>query len=107
MGADPVRLFLMFIGPWDSGGPWDPKGISGPENFLKRVWALATEPRPPRASAQDETADRDLLRLLHQTVRGVSEDYEKFRFNTMLSKLMTFSNRLSELRASASAAVWN
>jgi leucyl-tRNA synthetase len=105
MGADTVRCFLMFIGPWDQGGPWSPEGISGVERFLNRVWALATEPR--KVGKTDEAADRDLLRLIHQTVRDVGEDYEKFRFNTMLSKLMTFSNRMFELRDRTSSGIWS
>jgi leucyl-tRNA synthetase len=105
MGADTVRCFLMFIGPWDSGGPWSPEGISGIQTFLNRVWALATEPRRSD-KGQDEAADRDLLRLTHQTVRDVTADYEKFRFNTMLSKLMTFSREIYERRARLSDGVW-
>jgi leucyl-tRNA synthetase len=105
MGSDTVRCYLMFIGPWDSGGPWNPEGITGVERFLHRVWALAGEPR--RMARPDEDADRDLLRLIHQTIRGATEDYEKFRFNTMLSKLMTVSNRLAELRDRVSEALWN
>jgi leucyl-tRNA synthetase len=105
MGADTVRCFLMFIGPWDSGGPWSPEGISGIQTFLSRVWALATEPRRSD-KGQDEAADRDLLRLTHQTVRDVTADYEKFRFNTMLSKLMTFSREIYERSARLSDGVW-
>ena len=43
-GADTVRLFLMFMGPWDQGGPWSPTGIGGVAKFLNRVWAIATDP---------------------------------------------------------------
>jgi leucyl-tRNA synthetase len=104
MGADTVRCFLMFVGPWDRGGPWDPQGISGPEGFLRRVWALATEPR--HVGKPDPAADRALQRLTHQTIRGITDDFEKFRFNTMLSKLMILSNRLSDLRDQVSEGVW-
>ena len=44
-GADTVRAYLMFIGPWDAGGPWNPQGIEGVRRFLERVWAVATEPQ--------------------------------------------------------------
>jgi leucyl-tRNA synthetase len=104
-GTDTVRCFLMFIGPWDRGGPWSPEGIGGPEGFLSRVWSLATEDR--RVGRPDPAADRELSRLTHQTIRAVTEDFEKFRFNTMLSKLMTFSNRMRELRDQVSLATWN
>src|SRR5436190_10211326 len=43
-GADAVRLFLMFMGPWDQGGPWSPTGIGGVARFLSRVWTLALDP---------------------------------------------------------------
>ena len=43
-GADTVRLFLMFMGPWDQGGPWSPTGIDGVHRFLSRVWTLALDP---------------------------------------------------------------
>ena len=43
-GADTVRLFLMFMGPWDQGGPWSPTGIGGVHRFLNRVWTLALDP---------------------------------------------------------------
>jgi leucyl-tRNA synthetase len=104
LGADTVRCFLMFIGPWDSGGPWSAEGIGGPQGLLSDVWRLATEPR--HVGKLDEAADRDLLRLIHQTIRGVTEDYEKFRFNTMLSKLMTFRNELQRRRDRVSDAIW-
>jgi leucyl-tRNA synthetase len=105
MGADTVRCFLMFIGPWDSGGPWSPEGINGVERFLKRVWGLVGDPR--HVQSADEAADSDLLRLMHQTIGAVTEDYEKFRFNTMLAKLMEFSNELLRLRERASEAIWS
>ena len=47
-GADTVRLFLMFMGPWDQGGPWSPTGIDGVHRFLRRVWTVTTDPRGRR-----------------------------------------------------------
>ena len=82
-GADAVRCFLMFIGPWDQGGPWNPSGIEGMHRFLGRVWSVASLPEPPgrcrtrrgeelaRAAARDAPDDR-----------GVGDDTEAFRFNT-------------------------
>jgi leucyl-tRNA synthetase len=105
IGADAVRCYLMFIGPWDQGGPWNPAGISGVTKFLNRVWALATEPRQIRTVNAD--ADVKLRRAVHQTIRDVTEDMEKFRFNTMLAKLMTLVNCLFEARPFVSDAAWN
>ena len=47
-GADTVRLFLMFMGPWDQGGPWNPQGIEGVHRFLRRVWTVVLDPHGPR-----------------------------------------------------------
>ena len=50
-GADTVRLFLMFMGPWDQGGPWSPTGIGGVHRFLNRVWTLALDPHGKTVSS--------------------------------------------------------
>ena len=109
-GADTVRLFLMFMGPWDQGGPWSPTGIGGVHRFLNRVWALALdphyrEPGDPDAGTlpdgQDEAAARAELRAAaHRTLRDVTADYEAFHFNTMVAKLMELSNTLFRYRGS-------
>jgi leucyl-tRNA synthetase len=112
-GADTVRLFLMFMGPWDQGGPWSPSGIGGVHRFLNRVWALALdphhlEPGDPDAGTLpdglDEHAARAELRAAaHRTVRDVTADYEAFHFNTMIAKLMELSNTLFRYRGSVVA----
>jgi leucyl-tRNA synthetase len=112
-GADTVRLFLMFMGPWDQGGPWSPTGIGGVHRFLNRVWALALdptyrEPGDPEAGSlpdgQDEAAARAALRAAaHRTLRDVTADYESFHFNTMVAKLMELSNTLYRYRGSVIA----
>ncbi len=112
-GADTVRLFLMFMGPWDQGGPWSPTGIGGVHRFLNRVWALALdphflEPGDPDAGTlpdgEDEPAARASLRAAaHRTLRDVTADYEAFHFNTMVAKLMELSNTLFRYRGSAVA----
>ncbi len=112
-GADTVRLFLMFMGPWDQGGPWSPTGIGGVQRFLNRVWTLATDPhgrepgdqaaarcRPARRSTRRATAIRAAA---HRTLRDVTEDYEGFRFNTMIAKLMELSNLLFRYRGTSVA----
>jgi leucyl-tRNA synthetase len=112
-GADTVRLFLMFMGPWDQGGPWSPTGIGGVHRFLNRVWALALdphykEPGDPEAGSlpdgQDEAVARKALRAAaHRTLRDVTADYEHFHFNTMVAKLMELTNTLFRYRGSAVA----
>ncbi len=108
MGADTVRCYLMFIGPWDSGGPWSASGISGVHKFLNRVWGLVLQGPPSRGAGQvTADADRDLTRAMHKTIKAVSDDMEKFRFNTMLAKMMEYVNTLTPARDSVSAGVWN
>ncbi|MFN8535080.1 MAG: leucine--tRNA ligase [Dehalococcoidia bacterium] len=93
-GADSMRLFLMFIGPWDQGGDWNDRGIGGVSRWLGRVWSLALAAEP--AERSDEAGERELRRLTHQTIKKVDEDIEQFRFNTMVSALMTFTNELTD-----------
>jgi leucyl-tRNA synthetase len=110
-GADAIRLFLMFLGPWEQGGPWSSRGLEGPSRFLARVWALVTEtgrPSPgqvevPTAPAGDAGV-RELQRLTHQTVRKATQDLERFSYNTMVAALMEFVNALYRLRGTPAAA---
>jgi leucyl-tRNA synthetase len=109
MGADVVRAYLMFLGPWDSGGPWNPQGIEGVNRFLHRVWHLVLDGQP-RASASGrdthaEAAGEALLgtgaamrRAINLTVKRVTEDLAGFRFNTALAALMECTNALTRLR---------
>jgi leucyl-tRNA synthetase len=107
-GADVVRLFLMFIGPWEQGGPWNPRGVEGVVRFLNRAWALGTE--PVQSTGEPTPAQvRDLQRATHQTLRKVTGDLERFSFNTAVSALMQFSNTLQSARSTpvAGSAAWN
>jgi leucyl-tRNA synthetase len=118
-GADTVRLFLMFMGPWDQGGPWSPTGIGGVHRFLNRVWTLALDPHgrehgdptsgrlPVGESAADAAAA--IRAAAHRTLRDVTEDYEGFRFNTMVAKLMELANTLYRYRGTevAGDSDWN
>jgi leucyl-tRNA synthetase len=118
-GADTVRLFLMFMGPWDQGGPWSPTGIGGVHRFLNRVWTITldphgVEPGDPESgvlhAGESEAAARAGLRsAAHRTLRDVTDDYEGFRFNTMLAKLMELSNTLMRYRGTpvAGSAEWD
>jgi len=98
-GADVVRAYLMFIGPWDEGGPWDPQGIGGIVRFLGRVWTLVTQTAPLGVQGDgDGRAARELEHWVHRTVARVTADLEEFRFNTALAALMELSNTLQRLR---------
>jgi leucyl-tRNA synthetase len=112
-GADTVRLFLMFMGPWDQGGPWSPTGIGGVHRFLNRLWTIALDPhgREPGdpdsgtlPAGVDEAAARLRIRqAAHRTLKGVTADYEAFHFNTMIAKLMELANLLMRFRGTSVA----
>ncbi|MFZ9268207.1 MAG: leucine--tRNA ligase, partial [Candidatus Limnocylindrus sp.] len=118
-GADAVRLFLMFMGPWDQGGPWSGSGISGIVRFLGRVWTLALdphgkEPGDPNAgtlpNGEDQAAaELSIRRAAHKAIAGVEADIEAFRFNTAVAKLMEFANTLFPYRGSpvAGGPAWS
>jgi leucyl-tRNA synthetase len=107
-GADSIRLFLMFMGPWDQGGPWNPSGIGGVYRFLNRIWSLVldphrVEPGDPAGGKlpthENETgAAATILAAANRTLRDVTSDYEAFHFNTMVAKLMELSNLLTRYR---------
>jgi leucyl-tRNA synthetase len=101
LGADTVRAYLMFLGPWDQGGEWDDSGISGMSRWLNRVWNLALDEYSSKGSGGDE----ELVRLTHQTIKKVTEDVERLHFNTMVAALMEFSNYLGKVKESGSASV--
>ena len=110
-GADTVRGYLMFIGPWDQGGPWNPKSIDGIHRFLHRVWGIVVDdPNPEFAAAQPDPADvRTLERKLHQTILKVTDDMAAFRFNTALASLMELNNMMMKAKETPMVAtpVWN
>jgi leucyl-tRNA synthetase len=96
LGADAIRVYLMFIGPWEQGGEWDDSGISGISRWLKRLWQLVLIPyRIKNVSAKEQ---RQLDRRLHQTIKKVTNDLERIRLNTMIAALMEFSNYLSKVK---------
>jgi leucyl-tRNA synthetase len=118
-GADTIRLFLMFMGPWDQGGPWSPTGIGGIHRFLGRIWTLALDPHGREASdpgsgrlpaGEDAAAAEAAIRgAAHRTLRVVSTEYVEFKFNTMVSHLMELSNTLAKYRGTevAGGPAWD
>jgi leucyl-tRNA synthetase len=110
-GADTIRLFLMFMGPWDQGGPWSPTGIGGVHRFLNRVWTITIDPKglepgDPDAGSlpagETEADARTAMRhAAHRTLRDVTDDYGDFHFNTMIARLMELSNLLMRYRGTS------
>jgi leucyl-tRNA synthetase len=106
-GADSVRSYLLFFAKWDMGAPWSPTGIEGTHRWLKRVWALITEPEGNgKSSAETRTA---LRRKLHQTLKQVTHDYENFEFNTIVSGLMELLNEMIKAKEAGASGTpeWN
>lgn len=101
-GADVIRAYLMFFSRWDQGGPWSSGGIEGTNRWMRRVWATVLESSDAAGSA-DESVIRGLRRKVHQTLRQVTNDYQEFEFNTIISGLMELLNEMS--RAKQAGAV--
>ncbi len=97
-GADAVRLYEMFMGPLEAMKPWSTRGVEGVTRFLDRVWRLIVNDDGSLSQAvvgADPPADQ--RRLLHQTIKKVTEDIEDLRFNTAISQMMVFTNELTKL----------
>lgn len=103
LGADAVRAYLMFVAPWEQGGEWNDSGISGTSRWLNRLWNLVLEEYNTKV-AEDRKAYRELQRVTHQTIRKVTEDLEKIRFNTMIATLMEFTNYLAKAKETGTIA---
>ena len=93
-GADSFRLYEMFMGPLDKSKPWSTSGLQGCYRFIQKVWKLFTvDP----SKIQENCANEETIKLLHQTVKKVTEDLSDLRFNTSVSQLMIFVNHLTKL----------
>lgn len=92
-GADSFRVYEMFMGPFEDGQPWDPQGVIGAERFLARVWKLYARgiDTNMRISANDTNIGK-FERLMHKTIKKVSEDIQNLSFNTAISALMILFN---------------
>jgi leucyl-tRNA synthetase len=98
-GADALRLHLMFLGPWEQGGPWNDRGITGMERFIRRAFLLVSE-TAERESCENVENDAvaSLRSLTHRTIRRVTNDLDAFHFNTMIAALIEFTNELMKLK---------
>jgi leucyl-tRNA synthetase len=96
-GADTVRAYLMFGYRWSEGGPWDPGNIQGSSRWLYRTWNAFLE--PAKSGGLAPVARKDLRRKVHQTLRQVTRDFERFEFNTIISALMELMNELVRFKS--------
>lgn len=98
-GADALRIYEMFMAPFEQDVSWSTDGINGARRFVNRIWNIYSETwRPtfssPQADNPTQRIDVQLERMLHRTIRKVTERIQGFRFNTMVSSLMEFVNAL-------------
>ncbi|MEX1114190.1 MAG: class I tRNA ligase family protein [Akkermansiaceae bacterium] len=100
-GADALRLYEMFMGPLEQVKPWQMKGVEGVSRFLARVWRVAFDEKDGElsisAKIQDVACtDKELLRVVHETIKKVGEDIEKLSFNTAISQMMICTNAFTQ-----------
>lgn len=91
-GADSLRVYEMFMGPFHDSKAWSTKGVQGVYRFLQRMYRLGTEVPMTVKSGDEKT-----LRLAHQTLKKVGRDIEEFKFNTAISQMMIFINHLQNI----------
>jgi leucyl-tRNA synthetase len=103
-GADTLRLYEMFMGPLERDKPWSTQDIEGVYRFLQRAFRVfmqdPDEDRPDdpsRCLVTDEEPAPEDLKILHKTIRKVSEDIEALRFNTAVSQMMIFVNHFTRI----------
>lgn len=89
-GADALRCYEMFIGPFDQPVPWSSQGVVGVQRFLERVRGLV------ESCTLKVESDASLARVVHQTVKKVTEDIEAMKFNTAISQMMVCANALAD-----------
>jgi leucyl-tRNA synthetase len=101
-GADSLRLYLMFMGPYEQGGPYDMGGIAGTRRFLDRFWTLVQEyldSKDESAGVKNQEAlSQELKVSLHLTIKRVTKDLEALSFNTAISAMMEFVNVLYKMK---------
>ena len=110
VGADVVRSYLMFLGPWEAGGDWSDSGINGVARWANRVWEVANRDSSELDhSPVNENSVRDVQRALHKTIKKVSDDMDSFKFNTAIASLMELTNTLTQAweRSDLTSDAWN
>jgi leucyl-tRNA synthetase len=95
-GADTLRMYEMFLGPLEQSKPWDTKGINGVHNFLRKLWRLFNIDEMGQAHVSSEPASKDSLKTLHRTIKKMTDDLDRFSFNTGVSNFMICVNELTE-----------
>ncbi|MFT5527117.1 MAG: leucyl-tRNA synthetase [Pirellulaceae bacterium] len=99
-GADSLRLYEMFMGPLEATKPWSMQGVKGVNGFLNRVWRLLVDENAEdlklNPAVKDVDPNDEALRVLHKTIKAVSDDVEAMDFNTAISRMMEFVNHFTK-----------
>ncbi len=104
-GTDALRLYVVFLGPFDADVTWDDVGIRGPVRFIERFWTLAKEQINAEAQRRGvEAAEMAFERARHKIIKRITQEMEDFRFNTAVAGLMEYLNGLYEAREQAIGA---
>jgi len=97
-GADSLRVYEMFIAPYDMEAPWDTRGVPGAYRFLNRVWTLVQEYLETGQTLLDEKTAEELLKTAHYTAKKITEDIEDEKFNTAVAAMMEAVNAYYKLK---------
>lgn len=95
-GADTLRMYEMFLGPLEDSKPWDTKGIEGVYRFLQKFWRLFHE--AGEVAISNDIPTEAELKLMHRTIKKITDDIERFSFNTSVSAFMICVNELQTLK---------
>jgi leucyl-tRNA synthetase len=103
-GADTLRMYEMFLGPLEQFKPWDTKGINGVHNFLRKLWRLFHDAEG-NVSLSMEEPSKEALKTLHRTIKKLTDDLDRFSFNTGVSNFMICVNELTEQKCNNKAVL--
>jgi leucyl-tRNA synthetase len=103
-GADTLRMYEMFLGPLEQFKPWDTKGINGVHNFLRKFWRLVHDEQN-NFCVSDQDPSKKEWKVVHQTIKKITEDIDRHSFNTVVSALMICVNELADLKCNKSAII--
>jgi len=95
-GADCLRMYEMFLGPIEQSKPWNTNGITGVSNFLRKFWRLFVH--DGKFEVTDEAPTKEELKALHKAIKKVTDDMDRFSFNTSVSTFMICVNELTDLK---------
>lgn len=94
-GVDALRIYLMFLAPFENSTIWEEDGINGAQRFIQRIWRFVTNVIDHASDAPENPSD-DLVRVRHRFVKRITEDIDAFKFNTAIAAMMEFLNALTD-----------